>query len=72
MILAKNFWSCGVLLIWFNPLQTPGERPQQRLPISESGSEDFIEIQHLVPISEFQGLMASSHPRTRFIPIATV
>ena len=46
----------------FNPLQTPVERPQQLLPISESGSEDFIEIHHLVPISELRGLMVSSHP----------
>jgi hypothetical protein len=56
VILAKNFGRCGVLLMWFNPLQTPGKRPQQRLPISESGSEDFIEIHHLVPISDLRGV----------------
>jgi hypothetical protein len=44
----------------FNPLQTLGERPQQRLPISESRSEDFIEIHHLVP--RIDGFEA---PRTR-------
>jgi hypothetical protein len=46
----------------FSPLQTPGERPQQRLPISESGSEDFIEIHHLMPISELRGLMVRATP----------
>jgi predicted HNH restriction endonuclease len=45
-----------------NPLQTSGERRQRRLPISASGSEDFIASHQLVPISELQGLMVSSHP----------
>jgi hypothetical protein len=55
----------------FSPLQTPGERPQQRLPISETGSEDFIEIHHLVPISEFQGLMVSSRPERDYAALCS-
>ena len=54
-----------------NPLQTSGERPQRRLPISASGSEDIVESYHLVPISELQGLMVSSHPERDYAALCS-
>jgi hypothetical protein len=49
------------------PELPPGHGPHSthrgKIPVSVNARKDSIEIHHLMPISELQGLMVSNHPK---------